>query len=108
MGSTSPYMSNERSSNRRESFEEYDAGDDEDRETRGSSSQPSSARSPPPQAAPVPVKKDKLAAKVQEMNLFDFDDEPAPAVAAPTAPAAASSRKLSFDGECGSSASAGR
>lgn len=81
---------------RRDSFEEYDAGDDEVRSGAGS-------RSP---GVPAPIKKDTPVikqAKTKEVNLFDFDDDDnlpvgtgASTSAAP-APAAALN-KLSLDG----------
>lgn len=67
---------------RRDSFEEYDAGDDDDRQP----SQPTSSQTKSSSNKPVPA-----APKQKEVNLFDFDEEeptPAPVskVAASSAP----------------------
>lgn len=76
---------------RRDSFEEYDAGEDDDRASsaKRSNSQPSSARSVSHSAAPAPIKKDTPAKAAKEVNLFDFDDEDA-AASAPSASSLAS------------------
>ena len=94
---------------RRDSFEEYDAGEDDDRASsaKRSSSQRSSARSVSVSAAPAPIKKDTPAKAAKELNLFDFDDEDA-ATSAPSASSLASQlastslsgKQPAIDGEC--------
>lgn len=101
MGNSSPYPdsypSTARSDPRRDSFEEYDAGDDEVRPSGGS-------KSP---AVPAPIKKDTPVikqGKTKEVNLFDFDDDdnlPVENAANSSAAPAAALNKLSLDGECG-------
>ena len=94
---------------RRDSFEEYDAGEDDDRASsaKRSGSQPSSARSVSHSAAPAPIKKDTPAKAAKEVNLFDFDEEDA-AASAPSASSLASQlastslsgKQPAIDGEC--------
>lgn len=95
-GSSYPesYPSSARSA-RRDSFEEYDAGDDEVHTAAGS-------KSP---VVPAPIKKDTPVikqGKAKEVNLFDFDDDdvvPAGNGSTPSVAPAASLNKLSLDGE---------
>lgn len=95
-GSSYPesFPSSARSSARRDSFEEYDAGDDEVRTGSGS-------KSPD---VPAPIKKDTPRVpqtKPKEVNLFDFDDDdnlPAGNGSTPAAAPAAALNKLSLDG----------
>lgn len=98
-GSSYPdtYPSSSRS-NRRDSFEEYDAGGDEVRDGAGTRS--------PTMTAPTPVKKDTpvIKQKAKEVNLFDFDDDDtttsaAVAPASAAAPPSASFNSLSLDGK---------
>jgi len=94
-GSSYPesYPSSARSA-RRDSFEEYDAGDDEVRTGAGS-------KSP---VVPAPIKKDTPRVpqgKTKEINLFDFDDDdnlPVGNGGTPSAAPAAALNKLSLDG----------
>lgn len=82
------------SATRRDSFEEYDAGDDDDRVAAPSSSRSrNTASASKPNPAPP---------KQKEVNLFDFDDDdsqPAPTPAPKAAPAAAPAASVGLDGE---------
>lgn len=92
-GSSYPesYPSSARST-RRDSFDEYDAGDDEVRTT---------TRSKSPDV-PAPIKKDTPRVpqgKTKEVNLFDFDDDDnLPSGNGTASGPAAALNKLSLDG----------
>ena len=70
-------------------FDEYEGADDFDQPPRRSASASTSRvgnrPQPPPKTAPKP---EKPVEKPKEMNLFDFDDDPTPAVAPSSGPVA--------------------
>ena len=78
-------------------FDEYEGADDFDqpprRSTSASASRTSNRPQPPPKTA---VKPEKPVEKPKEMNLFDFDDDPTPAVAPSSGPVGSSAG----DGAC--------
>jgi hypothetical protein len=99
-GNDSYPSSSARDTARRESFDEYDAGDDEVR-SPAASAPPARKSTASSASVPRPVKKDPPppAAPAKQVNLFDFeDDEPAVSGPAPAAAKPAHNRTLSFDG----------
>lgn len=79
------------SSQQRQEYDEYEGADDFDtRRQSPGSGRASTHASRPPQAPPKPPKDEpKKEQKQPEVNLFDFDDEPAAPAAQPSAPATA-------------------
>ncbi|CAD6575947.1 MAG: Epsin-3, clathrin recruitment and traffic between the Golgi and endosome [Tremellales sp. Tagirdzhanova-0007] len=79
-------------------FDEYEGADDFDqpprRSTSASASRTSNRPQPPPKTA---VKPEKPVEKPKEMNLFDFDDDPTPAVAPSSGPVGSSAGDDEFD-----------
>ncbi|TXT07549.1 uncharacterized protein COLE_04473 [Cutaneotrichosporon oleaginosum] len=78
------------SSQQRPEYDEYEGADDFDsRRPSPGSGRASAQASRPPQAPPKPPKDEpKKQQKQPEVNLFDFDDEPAVPASKPAAPAA--------------------